>query len=184
MKIGPFDILTYNYRTFWQIFFSTELSRSQFLTPLTCQSRIQSLISEIRSFVLTSIKLKHQLRAFLLVGSREVEFKKMKELCYKKSEDQDRRSTTISRYGVAAQMNFQFHILARLNVTCNVPRENIKVHLKFKFVSVTRLNWAKSCNKEHNVPWQIILGSSDLSFCVLISLALLSSYVRMNKKIY
>ncbi len=69
-------------------------------------------------------------------------------------------------------MNFQFHMLARLDDTCNVLRGNIKVHPNFKFALVTRLNWAKNCNKERDTPWQIMLGSLDSSFCVLISLAL------------
>ena len=59
----------------------------------------------------------------------EVEFKQIKDLCFKKSEDSlvsnDSKYSTITKFGVAAQMNFQFHMLARLDDTCNVPRGNI-----------------------------------------------------------
>ena len=62
--------------------------------------------------------------------------------------------------------------MARLDDTCNIPRENIEVHPDFPFALKTRLNWAKNCNEERDAPWQIVLGSVDSSFCVLISLSL------------
>ena len=103
------------------------------------------------------------------------EFRKIKLLCFKKLEDQnqnDKRYSAIIKYGVAAQMNFQFHMLARLDDTCNVPRENIQVHPNFEFALKTRLNWAKNCDEERDAPWQVILGSLDSNFCVLISLGM------------
>ena len=105
----------------------------------------------------------------------EVEFKKIKDLCFTKTDDDTKKSdrnSTISKFGVSAQMNFQFHMLARLDDTCNIPKENIQIHPNFKFALKTRLNWAKNCNEERDAPWQIVLGSLDSSFCVLISLAL------------
>ena len=69
-------------------------------------------------------------------------------------------------------MKFQFHMLARLNDTCNVPRENIQVHPNFEFALKTRSNLAKNCNEERDAPWQVILGSLDLNFDVLISLGM------------
>ena len=69
-------------------------------------------------------------------------------------------------------MNFQFHTLARIDDTCNVPKEKKTALPNFNFALKTRLNWAKNCYKERNAPWQVVLGSLDSSFCVLISLAL------------
>ena len=59
-------------------------------------------------------------------------------------------------------------MLARLDVTCNVPRKNIQVHPNFEFTLKTKLNWAKNVNEERDASWQVILGSHDSSFCVLI----------------
>ena len=84
------------------------------------------------------------------------EFRKIKLLCFKKSEDQNqnnKRYSTIIKYGLAAQINFQFHMLARLDDICNVPRENIQVHPNFEFALNTSLNWAKNCNEERDAPW-------------------------------
>ena len=69
-------------------------------------------------------------------------------------------------------MNFQFHMASRLYGTCNISRENIQVHPNFEFALKTRLNWAKSSNEERDTPWQVILGSFDSNFCVLISLGM------------
>ena len=82
------------------------------------------------------------------------------------------RFSAIRKYEVAAQLNFQFHMLARLDDTCNVPRENIQVHPNFEFALKTRLNWMKNCNEEYDAHCQVILGSLDSNFCVLISLGI------------
>ena len=64
------------------------------------------------------------------------EFRQIKTLCITKSE----KKCTISKFGVPAEMNFQFHMLSRVDDTCNVPRENLEVHPTFPFLLMTKLN--------------------------------------------
>ena len=66
-----------------------------------------------------------------------LEFTKIKELCYNL---ESRQNCVVVKYGVAAQMNFQFHLMARLDDTCKVPRENLEIHPNFSFALKTRLN--------------------------------------------
>ena len=73
------------------------------------------------------------------------EFTKIKGLCFQ-LEDEEKHA--VVKYGVSAQMNFQFHLMARLDDCCNVPRENLEIHPNFPFALKTRLNWAKNCNEE------------------------------------
>ena len=84
-------------------------------------------------------KLGVQLKARRAIA--EVEFKQIKDLCFKMSEESlvsnDSRYSTIAKFGIAVQMNFQFHMLTRLDDTYNVPRENIQVHPNFNFVLKT-----------------------------------------------
>jgi len=132
--------------------------------PTRCLA-VNDLIKSMKKAEVKNLGIKTKARRAMT----DLEFSKIKELCYNFD---SRDNCVVTKYGVAAQMNFQFHLMARLDDTCNVPRENLETHPNFPFALKTRLNWAKNCNEERDAPWQIILGSVDSSFCVLISLAL------------
>jgi hypothetical protein len=74
------------------------------------------------------------------------------------------------KYGMPALMNFQFHLIARIDDTTQVILEHIRTHDTFENALKTRLNLSKNVQDERNAPWQIVLGSMDPVFCVLISL--------------
>ena len=78
----------------------------------------------------------------------------------------------IWKYGVPAQLNYQFHMIARLDDTMNTLEENIQCHPQFNFALMTKLSWSKNVREERDAPWQIMLGSYDSDFCVLIALAI------------
>ena len=128
--------------------------------PTRCLA-INDLIKSMKKSEVKNLGVKTKARWAMT----DIEFKKIKELCYNLEARQN--SSVVTKYGVGAQMNFQFHLMARLDDTCNIPRENIEVHPNFPFALKTRLNWAKNCNEERDAPWKIILGSVDSSFCVL-----------------
>ena len=132
--------------------------------PTRCLA-VNDLIKSMKKAEVKNLGIKTQARRAMT----DVEFVKIKELCFKLKEGDN---NVVTKYGVSAQMNFQFHLMARLDDTCNVPRENIQVHPNFPFALKTRLNWAKNCNEERDAPWQIVLGCVDVNFCVLISLSL------------
>ncbi|KAI2497781.1 hypothetical protein MHU86_16723 [Fragilaria crotonensis] len=81
-------------------------------------------------------------------------------------------SSAIWKYGMPALMNFQFHMIARIDDTTQVIMDHIRVHDNFENALKTRLNWSKNVQDECDAPWQIVLGSMNPVFCVYISLGL------------
>jgi Transcriptional activator of glycolytic enzymes len=97
----------------------------------------------------------------------EVEFRTMQKILQNHN-----RTSTIWRFGLYALTNFQFHLLARIDDTTQVLVENLRVHDSFCNALKTRLNWSKNVSEERDAPWQVVLGSMDTAFCVLVSLSL------------
>ena len=79
----------------------------------------------------------------------------------------------VLRFGLPALLNFQFHLIARIDDTTQVLLSNLRAH-DFYGTNVlkTRLNWSKNVAEERDAPWQIVMGSMDTAFCVFISTAL------------
>ena len=75
-------------------------------------------------------------------------------------------------YGITALINFQLHLIARIDDTCQVRLQNLKTHPQFPFALRTKLNWSKNVHDERDAPWQTILGSLESKYCVLASMAL------------
>jgi hypothetical protein len=71
---------------------------------------------------------------------------------------------------------FQLHLIARIDDTAHVLAKEVKVHNHFDFALTVRLRWTKNCLEERDAPEQIVLGSSDPDFCVLIALAIYIQY--------
>ena len=84
------------------------------------------------------------------------------------------------RYGISAMVNFQFHLIARVDDSTQLVLEHIRVHDAFPNALKTRLNWSKNVDDERDAPWQIVLGSLNPVYCVLCSLAL---WLELNLKL-
>ena len=78
----------------------------------------------------------------------------------------------LCQYGVNAAINFQVHMIARVDDTCQVRIDNLQSHPTFPFALKTRLKWSKNVYDERDAPWQVILGSYETKFCVIVSLGL------------
>jgi hypothetical protein len=79
----------------------------------------------------------------------------------------------LSKYGVPAQMAFQFHLIARIDCVCQFQSNNRQPHDRFPSHALkVKLNWSKNVLEERDAPWQTVLGSIDSVFCVLLNLAL------------
>ena len=85
------------------------------------------------------------------------------------------------RYGIGALVNFQFHLIARVDDSTQLVLEHVRVHDSFPHALKTRLNWSKNVQDERDAPWQIVLGSISPVYCVLCSLAL---WLELNIKLY
>jgi hypothetical protein len=78
-----------------------------------------------------------------------------------------------------ALVNFQFHMIARIDDMTQVIMDRIRVHDNFDNALKTRRNWSKNVHDERYAPWQIILESMDPVFCVLI-MAGISPAIKSN----
>ena len=73
------------------------------------------------------------------------------------------------RYGMRALVNFQFHLIARIDDATQVVLEHIRVHGSFPNALKTRLNYVED---KRDAPWQIALGAMDPLYFVFCSLGL------------
>ena len=85
------------------------------------------------------------------------------------------------RYGISAMVNFQLHLIARIDDSTQVILEHICGHDKSAHALKARLNWSKNVQDKRDAPFQIVLGSLNPMNCVLCSLAL---WLKLNLKIY
>ena len=75
-------------------------------------------------------------------------------------------------------MKLQVHIIGRTDDITNIRADSLKSHSRFHFCLQIKLNWSKNVMEERNCPWQILLGSADVDFCVL--LGTLTLFVHMS----
>ena len=107
----------------------------------------------------------------------EVEFRRLHEIFKSTVHAHNTNTSRIWKYGMPALINFQFHLIARIDDTTQVILDHIRVHDNFSDALKTRLNWSKNVQDERDAPWQVILGCMNPVFCVLISLGL---WLEMN----
>jgi hypothetical protein len=60
------------------------------------------------------------------------------------------------RYGISAMVNFQFHLIARMNDSTQVILEHIRVKDKYAHALKGRLNWSKNVQDKQDAPFQIV----------------------------
>jgi hypothetical protein len=75
------------------------------------------------------------------------------------------------KFGMTALINYQFHLIARVDDVAKLLVSHIRVHNHFPHLLKTRLNWSKNVNEERDAPWQIVIGSMDPVYCVVLGLA-------------
>jgi hypothetical protein len=91
----------------------------------------------------------------------------------------DNDKSYLWKFGIPALVNFQFHMIARIDDTTQFVLENLRMHDNFPNVLKARLTWSKNVQDERDAPWQIVLGSLDSVFCVYLSLSL---WLELNLK--
>jgi hypothetical protein len=80
-----------------------------------------------------------------------------------------------------ALINFQFHLIARIDNTTQLILDHIQVHDSLDNALKPRLNWSKNVWDECDAPWQVILGCINPVLCVVISLGMwLESNLKSN----
>jgi len=95
----------------------------------------------------------------------EKEFRKTLEIFKKKS---DWKSQIL----YPTMCLWQFTLIGRNDDICHFEVEDPRGHPIYNFALSTRVRWSKNISEERNCPNQIILGSMDNNFCILIQLAI------------
>ena len=71
----------------------------------------------------------------------------------------------------SGMLKVQFHIIGRADDISNLETCDLRQHDKFKaFCLQTKVSWSKNVLEERTCPDQILLGSMDSDFCVLLGL--------------
>jgi hypothetical protein len=76
------------------------------------------------------------------------------------------------KYGIPALMNFQFHMISRIDDSTQAFFENLLVHDDFDFLLKVRLNWSKNVHEERDAPFQAVIPAMDHLYCTHLALAL------------
>ena len=73
---------------------------------------------------------------------------------------------------------WQYTLIARNDDICHFKASDPKGHPRYPFALSTTVRWSKNIHEERQCPDQIILGSRDPNFCMLIQLSIyLESYL-------
>jgi hypothetical protein len=85
----------------------------------------------------------------------------------------ERDATTIDLMIKApTMMKMQFHLIGRSDDITNLETRDFRSHNKFKdFCLQTKVSWSKNVMEERDCPDQILLGSANPGFCVLVALS-------------
>ena len=65
----------------------------------------------------------------------------------------DVSNSMLWRYGMSALINFQFHVIGRIDDTTQVLIDHLRVHDSFSNCLKTKLNWSKNVGDERDAPW-------------------------------
>ena len=67
---------------------------------------------------------------------------------------------------------FQIHLIARGDNTAKVMKKNLERSNVFKDLLMVKLAWSKNVVEERDCPKQMVMGSRNPKFCVLVNLAI------------
>ena len=99
---------------------------------------------------------------------KEPEFRVLRMVLQK----MDNGNEIVMKLGIPALINYQFHLIARIDDATQLLIEHVCTHNFYPNALKSKLNWSKNVSEERDAPWQIVLGSMESAFCVLVSMAL------------
>ncbi|KAL9179019.1 hypothetical protein ACHAXT_011992 [Thalassiosira profunda] len=76
------------------------------------------------------------------------------------------------KYRFSAMLKYMFHLIARGDDASHVYKNTLRVSSQFPFTIVTKLRWSKNVREHRDCPQQIMLGSMNPLYCVLLALAI------------
>ena len=82
------------------------------------------------------------------------------------------KGSSIDRLRHAAMVAFQIHLVGRGDDCSKVLKNNLQRSSQFQDLLTVRLAWSKNVYEERDCPKQMVLGSRNSKFCVLLNLSL------------
>jgi hypothetical protein len=76
------------------------------------------------------------------------------------------------KYRTTTLAKFQYNMIARIDDSARFETDDLKENLDFPFTLLCKMCWSKNVLEERDAPDQILLGSMDTDFCVLMALAI------------
>ncbi|KAI2509856.1 hypothetical protein MHU86_4567 [Fragilaria crotonensis] len=76
------------------------------------------------------------------------------------------------KYMIPAACKFQFAMIGRVDDVCHFKEVDLNVNPLLPSSLVARIRWSKNVMEERNSPRQMIFGSMDTRYCVLLSLGI------------
>jgi hypothetical protein len=127
----------------------------------TCSVLVNNLVKSIKKMEVRRQGAPSQARRALLAAEYELIIRIL------------RNSTDPThKYLCPAFHMFQFNLIARVDDTAHLKKENIRTHPEFNFSLLTRMCWSKNVHEERDAPDQIIFGAMNPLYCCLLSLAI------------
>jgi hypothetical protein len=83
----------------------------------------------------------------------------------------ERDADPIKRFLAPCVNKVQYNLIARLDDAMELEMEDIKPNLQFPFSLLVQMCWSKNVNEERDAGEQILLGSMQREYCILLALA-------------
>ena len=75
------------------------------------------------------------------------------------------------KYMVPAAIKLQYSMVARVDDTAHFRADELKPNSRFDFALTARMAWSKNIMEERDSPDQILMGSMNTKYCVLLGLS-------------
>jgi hypothetical protein len=111
--------------------------------------------AEVNNFIKSTQRLETRKQGAVSQTRRpmqESEFRRLHEIFKTAGGRMLSRKALIWKYGMPALMNFQFHLIARIDDTTQVIMEHIRTHDNFENALKTQRNWSKNVQDERDAP--------------------------------
>ena len=76
------------------------------------------------------------------------------------------------RFAYPTMAKFQYNMMARIDDTAELKMADLKNNPSYPFALQCQLSWSKNVKDERSAPYQILLGSGDPRYCILLALGI------------
>lgn len=86
---------------------------------------------------------------------------------------EEKSSSYILSHGIPAMLCFQFAMIGRVDDVTQFQLSNLRDHEDFPTDALqAQFSWSKNVHDERQAPWQMLLGSTMTTYCVLVNMGI------------